>query len=279
MEKKRPTGVTWIARFEIALGVLLLFICVTTLPSWKDPDYHTALALSFSFGAIALFLGLGMLRLRSWARRGMVFFSWIFFIGYGLNLGYGLILLFTSPASLLSGSESLIFLPVWAYSLFCVVYLTRPVVRESFRSAGTEPSLFFSQEERQRIVSAIREAETKTSAEIRVYLERKAKVDLMEQARKVFEKLGMTRTEKRNGVLIYFSLVDHRFAVLGDRGIHEKVGNDFWKDVVSLMQGHFSRGEFVEGLEAGIARVGEKLKVYFPWERGDINELPDEVQG
>lgn len=142
----------------------------------------------------------------------------------------------------------------------------------------SDPEKFFTLEEKAKIVSAIREAERKASGEIRVYLERKARQDLMGRAKEVFEKLGMTRTQRRNGILIYFSLADHRFAILGDQGIHEKVGDGFWKEVVRTIESRFSSGDFAEGLAAGIRQVGEKLKRYFPCEPGDINELPDEIR-
>jgi uncharacterized membrane protein len=141
----------------------------------------------------------------------------------------------------------------------------------------SSPKNFFTGEEKERIVGAIREAEKKTSGEIRVYLERRGKDDTLERAREIFQELGMTRTKQRNGVLIYLSLLDHRFAVLGDQGIYEKVGGGFWNDVVADMKSFFRRGEFAEGLRAAIHQVGEKLKTNFPWEGGDINELPDEV--
>lgn len=139
------------------------------------------------------------------------------------------------------------------------------------------PKKFFTEEEKNRFVRAIRDVECQTSSEIRVYLERKAKADVMERAKRIFEKLGMTRTQNRNGVLIYFSLKDRDFAILGDRGIHEKVGNDFWKNVASEMQTYFLKGDFANGLETGIREIGSELKKYFPRGLDNINELPDEL--
>lgn len=139
------------------------------------------------------------------------------------------------------------------------------------------PKKFFTEEEKNRIIRAIRDAEDKTSSEIRVYLERKAKADVMERAKKVFEKLGMTRTKYCNGVLIYLSLRDRNFAILGDQGIHEKVGDYFWNAVVSEMQSYFSKDDFASGLEAGIYEIGSQLKKHFPRDLKDMNELPDEL--
>ena len=136
---------------------------------------------------------------------------------------------------------------------------------------------FFTREEKNQIVSAIREAEKKTSGEIRVFLEKGARGDLMERAQKIFEKLGMTRTKRRNGVLIYLSIRNREFVILGDRGIHQKVGDDFWRDVVSIFEKRFSEGHFVEGIVSGIHEIGKKLQIHFPREKGDVNELPDTV--
>ena len=137
------------------------------------------------------------------------------------------------------------------------------------------PKKFFTEQEKDRIVQAIRQAEHQTSGEIRVYLERRAGKDLMGRAKKIFEKLGMTKTRHRNGVLIYFSLLERRFVILGDRGIHDKVGEDFWKEIVIRVQSYFTQDDFAGGLEAGIHEIGKRLKNYFLREIQDINELPD----
>lgn len=139
------------------------------------------------------------------------------------------------------------------------------------------PKRFFTSGEKSQIVRAIQEAEEKTSGEIRVYLERRARRDLMNRAKQVFEKLGMTKTQKRNGILIYFSLTDQRFSILGDRGIHEKAGDGFWKEVVSTIEGSFRRDEFTPALLRGIRQLGETLALYFPKETSDMNELPNEI--
>lgn len=141
----------------------------------------------------------------------------------------------------------------------------------------SNPKTFFSHKERDRIIQAIRQAESQTSGEIRVYLECRRSKDLMNRAKKIFEKIGMTKTHQRNGVLIYFSLTDQRFAILGDQGIHDKVGEGFWREIVSQAHDYFTRGEFARGLETSIHNISERLRTYFPRKPGDQNELPDEI--
>jgi uncharacterized membrane protein len=134
---------------------------------------------------------------------------------------------------------------------------------------------YFSQFDSERIVRAIAAAEAKTSAEIRVHVTRRVPEDLEERALRRFHLLGMTKTAERNGVLIYIAPRAHRFRVLGDVGIHEKAGAEFWTAVASAMEKNFRHGEFTEGVVEAVGTVGERLAVHFPRREGDVNELPN----
>src|ERR1700693_6289977 len=136
---------------------------------------------------------------------------------------------------------------------------------------------FFSKLDSDRIVGAIADAEKRSSGEIRVHVTRRKPSNLEERARRRFELLGMTRAAERNGVLIYIAPKLRRFQILGDSGIHEKCGDDFWKETAAAMEERFRRGDFTEGLVHGIGKVGEVLAAHFPRGSGDVNELPDEV--
>ena len=127
------------------------------------------------------------------------------------------------------------------------------------------------------LVEAIAIAEKNTSGEIRVHIEKTCKGDAVKQAKVIFEKLGMTATEARNGVLIYIAEESHKFAIIGDAGIHEKVGHDFWDHSKDLMLQHFKKGEFVEGIKEAVLSCGEALKKYFPFQNNDSNELSNDI--
>jgi len=131
--------------------------------------------------------------------------------------------------------------------------------------------------EKIRIVNAIRQSEKNTSGEIRVHIEDRCKGDVLDRASNVFAMLKMHKTELRNGVLFYLALKDHYFAVLGDAGINAAVPDDFWESVKDAMAQHFSKGEFSEGIAVGVTMAGEKLKQHFPYQKDDINELPDDI--
>ncbi len=136
---------------------------------------------------------------------------------------------------------------------------------------------FISDEDEIRILKAIAEAEKNTSGEIRVHLHRRGKADVYNNAVETFEKIGMTKTALRNGVLIYIDIDKKQFAVIGDKGIHEKVGKDFWEKITGILQDYFKRGDYTGGLVEAIAEIGAQLKKYFPYQKDDINELPDEI--
>jgi len=136
---------------------------------------------------------------------------------------------------------------------------------------------FLSKEDEQRIVDAIREAETNTSGEIRVHLQPRCKGDPMEEAKRIFERLKMTQTEQRNGVLFFVAHRDKQLAVLGDKGIDEATPPDFWNAIVEQVTNRFREGQVADGLREGILAAGKALQTYFPYQSDDVNELNDEI--
>jgi len=136
---------------------------------------------------------------------------------------------------------------------------------------------YFTAENKLQITNAIRIAETNTSGEIRVHIESRCKGDVLDQAAYIFEKLEIHKTELRNGVLFYLAIEDHKFAILGDAGINQKVPEDFWDDIKEGVVAKFKEGLYSEGLAEGIVKAGEQLKEHFPYQVDDVNELSDEI--
>ena len=130
----------------------------------------------------------------------------------------------------------------------------------------------------ERVKAAIAAAERAASGEIRVSVSRFFWGSVRRAAEKAFFRLGMTRTKDRNGVLFFIVPARKKFTVLGDEGIHAKVGQEFWDCLAGLMSGHFRKGEFTEGLVAAIEEAGRQLAAHFPFVLTiDINELADDV--
>ncbi len=97
------------------------------------------------------------------------------------------------------------------------------------------------------------------------------------RAQALFAKLGLERTRERNGVLIYVATADRRFAVIGDTGIHEEVGSQFWAEAVARMGAAFRQGAFGDGLVGAIESVGKRLAERFPPKPGGVNQLGDDI--
>ncbi len=137
---------------------------------------------------------------------------------------------------------------------------------------------FLGKLEHDRIVHAIREAESKTSGEIRVFLQRgKLDSDPLLAAKKKFHQLGMHKTADRNGVLIFVAPRAHKFAVVGDKAIHEKCGEAFWQQLVERMREHFRNEKFTDALVEAIEEAGQALASHFPRTSTSWGQLPDDV--
>lgn len=138
---------------------------------------------------------------------------------------------------------------------------------------------FFSVEERQQIVAAVQNAERMTSGEVRVFVENRCSyMDAIDRAKEIFAELKMYETHDRNAVLVYVALKDKQLAILGDEGIHSKLGNDYWNTEVKKMISNFNRENYAEGIKEVVTDIGEALTQLFPYNNNtDKNELPDDI--
>ncbi len=141
------------------------------------------------------------------------------------------------------------------------------------------PDAFVQSLDEERIVEAIREAEARSRGEIRVHVADHEVIDSRAEAVAVFERLGMTRTDERNGVLLFVAPESQAIAVIGDRDIHSRGGEELWVAVAEMVRDEFRAGRFTEGIVAGIRALGDELARHFPRLPGrpDRNELPDRV--
>jgi uncharacterized membrane protein len=136
---------------------------------------------------------------------------------------------------------------------------------------------FLSKEDKLLITDAIKAAELNTSGEIRVHVESVIKGDVLDRAAYIFKSLKMHKTKERNGILFYLAQKSRKFAIIGDAGINAKVPANFWDSIKEKMAADFTSGIFAQGLSNGIRMAGEQLKIHFPYQKDDINELSDEI--
>lgn len=129
------------------------------------------------------------------------------------------------------------------------------------------------------MIDTIREAEQKTSGEIRVFIEAHCKfMDAIDRAKEIFDELSMHQTKERNATLVYIAVKDHQLAIYGDEGIHQRVGQAYWETEVRKMIDYFSHNQLADGLCECVRDIGEALHQYFPYKPdSDKNELPDDI--
>lgn len=140
-------------------------------------------------------------------------------------------------------------------------------------------SEFFSRIDEPGIVEAIRRAELRSRGEIRVHVTEKKVDDVVAEAAKVFERLGMTATAERNGILVFVAPESQKFAVLGDSAIIDRGGSVALDEIARAMAEAFREGRFTDGLIGAVSRAGDLLGGWFPRGAGapDQDELPNSI--
>lgn len=138
---------------------------------------------------------------------------------------------------------------------------------------------FFYSEEKQNILDAIKGAEERTSGEVRIYIESRCRyVDPLYRAEEIFWGLKMDQTKDQNAVLVYVAIRDRQFAIYADKGIHQRVGTEFWEKEVEKMKAHFKANRYADAIVLVIKNIGDALYQHFPYLREtDKNELPDDI--
>ena len=138
---------------------------------------------------------------------------------------------------------------------------------------------FFAEDEKLQIIEAVRNAEKRTSGEVRVFVESRCSyMDAIDRAKEIFAELKMYETADRNAVLVYVALKDKQLAVFGDEGIHSKLGNEYWNAEVRKMISRFNKENYAEGLKEVVTDIGGALTEFFPYNNDtDKNELPDDI--
>jgi uncharacterized membrane protein len=140
-----------------------------------------------------------------------------------------------------------------------------------------------SKQELDEIAAAIKNAETRTSGEIRVAIRQRRSrqekgLSVEQVARREFVHLGMRNTEQRTGILIFVLVEAREFFILADEHINGKVAPASWNSAADAMAARFRGKEFKQGLLEAVQTVGDHLAVHFPPSPGDKNELSNEVE-
>lgn len=142
----------------------------------------------------------------------------------------------------------------------------------------TKKKEFFTPEQQQQMVEAIRKAEKNTSGEVRVFIESKCSyVDPVDRAKEIFFSLKMENTKDRNAVLLYMAIDDRQLALFADEGIYQRVGSEYWNIKVRKIISAFTKDDYTGGICQVVEDIGHALKSEYPYASDDKNELPDEI--
>jgi len=101
------------------------------------------------------------------------------------------------------------------------------------------------------------------------------------RAVRAFHEQGLHRTAEGTGVLLFASLFERRAVVLGDRGIHEKVGDGEWDRAVAALSAGMRAGDPGRGFVDAVALCGARLAEHFPRDpaaKAAPNELEDAIR-
>lgn len=117
--------------------------------------------------------------------------------------------------------------------------------------------------ENKRITAALARARAGTSAAIAVRIVADKSVDAFEHAKAEFMAREMHLHPGANAALILVAPQARTFAVLGDRALHDRVGQAFWDDLVAQMTGAFKAAGPAEAIVLGIDHLGEAMRAHF----------------
>jgi uncharacterized membrane protein len=137
-----------------------------------------------------------------------------------------------------------------------------------------------SPENQEQVVACIKDAENKTTGELRVFVETHCSyMNAIDRAWELFYNLGMSSTERRNAVLVYLAIEDRQYAIVGDKEIYEKAGGPaFWERASVELRSHLKKGEMGLGLANCVKELGSAMATHFPYDPTITkNELPDEI--
>ena len=123
---------------------------------------------------------------------------------------------------------------------------------------------FLDQIEHDHIHRAIQAAEENTAGRIVVYIGHRRVADPLAEARRLFRKLGLESDREKAALLLFVAPKTRKFAVVGGKALHEKLGQAWWDHLAEMIAQDFREGRYTAGLLAAIEEAGRVLQAHFP---------------
>ena len=92
-----------------------------------------------------------------------------------------------------------------------------------------------------------------------------------------FVTLGLHQTTNHQAVMIFVSIYEHFVEIVVDTAVSDKLQNGIWQKIIDEFTLDVKNGNFEEGYTKAIKAIGEILKVEFPVQENDKNELSNRL--
>jgi putative membrane protein len=90
-----------------------------------------------------------------------------------------------------------------------------------------------------------------------------------------FYEQGVQLTRGHSGVLLFVSMAERYVEIVADKGIHEKIGEARWQEIVDGFVTKVQAGDITGGFTSAIAACGEAMAQHYPAQPEDTDELSD----
>ena len=94
-------------------------------------------------------------------------------------------------------------------------------------------------------------------------------------ARAQFYEQGVQLTREHSGVLLFVSMAERYVEIVADKGIHEKIGEARWQEIVDGFTAKVAAGDVTGGFTSAIAACGAAMAEHYPAKADDTDELSD----
>lgn len=138
-------------------------------------------------------------------------------------------------------------------------------------------AFFFEENFSKQVEKSIEDAELLTSAEFKLHIEEVCNEDLLDRAAFVFSELDLHKTAQRNAVLLYVSVDDRKVSILADGGAKAHLSEQFLSETLSALIKDFKSDKYAEGIGNCFMNIALALKLHFPYQENDINEISNTV--
>jgi putative membrane protein len=98
------------------------------------------------------------------------------------------------------------------------------------------------------------------------------------RAEEAFYAHRLHETREKSGVLILLSLMEHRVELLADVGIHQRVPQETWEELVQQIASGMKEGHPFEALRGAVDACGQLLAEHFPKRPDDTDELSNQLR-